>query len=179
MILSGMSQHTSRLLRGAKTSAGAAAVAFALLASPVQAQQQPSATSIAAARELIEAKGVVAMFDPLIPGVVETVKGTFLRTNTSLSKELNEVAAQLRTEFASRKSEVLDEFAKAYAEHFTEAELKSVLAFYKTPAGRKVITEEPKILDVGMTRVQSWADRLSDTVLTRFRAEMKKRGHDL
>ncbi|MEA2934596.1 MAG: uncharacterized protein QOD74_1242 [Variibacter sp.] len=165
-------------LVGVRRAAALAVVAVAMIGSGALAQQ-PSAGSMSAARELIEAKGVMTMFDPLIPGVVETVKGTFLRTNTSLSKELNEVAGQLRTEFSTKRAEVLDEFSKAYAEHFSEQELRAILAFYKTPAGKKVITEEPKILDQGMTRVQAWADKLSETVLSRFRAEMKKRGHNL
>ncbi len=173
-----MSQRICAIARGAWRWAGAAVFAL-VLATGAAPAQQVSPSSLAAARELIEAKGVMTMFDPLIPGVVETVKGTFLRTNTSLSKELNEVAGQLRNELASKRSEVLDEFAKAYAEHFSEQELRAILAFYRTPAGRKVISEEPKILDQGMGRVQAWADKLAEDVVVRFRVEMRKRGHNL
>ena len=60
-----------------------------------------------------------------------------------LSKDLNEVAAKLRTELAPRGSELLDQMAKLYAAAFTEQELKDALAFYKSPLGKKVITEEP------------------------------------
>lgn len=159
--------------------AGAGALLLAMAGSSAAAQQQPAASAMAAARELIEAKGGMAMFDPLIPGVIESAKGTLLRTNTNLGKDLNEVAAQLRTEMASKRNEVLDEFARAYAEHFNEQELRAILTFYKTPTGKKMLTEEPRILDDGMRRVQAWADKLSDAVMARFRTEMKKRGHTI
>jgi hypothetical protein len=54
-----------------------------------------------------------------------------------------------------------------------------VLVFYKSPLGRKVVTEEPKILDDGFNRIQQWANKFSEEVMGRMRAEMKKKGYDL
>jgi hypothetical protein len=45
--------------------------------------------------------------------------------------------------------------------------------------GKKLIATEPQILEQSMRRVQSWADQLSDQMMGRFRAEMKKKGHTL
>ena len=53
------------------------------------------------------------------------------------------------------------------------------LAFYKTPLGRKMVSEEPKILDQSLKDAKAWADRLSEEVIGMFRAEMKKKGHDI
>jgi uncharacterized protein len=119
------------------------------------------------------------MFDPLIPGVIESAKNAFLPTNPGLFRELNEVAALLRTQFASRRNEIIDEIARLYAQRFTEAEMKEVIAFYKSPVGKKFVNDEPAVIDQGLARTQAWTNKLSDDVLTRFRAEMKKKGHDL
>jgi hypothetical protein len=54
-----------------------------------------------------------------------------------------------------------------------------MLTFYKSPLGKKMITEEPKALAQAVSFAQSWAQKFSDDVLTRFRAEMKKMGHNL
>jgi uncharacterized protein len=167
---------TLMLVRGGR----AAIVALACLAFAGTARaQQPTPGAIAAAKELLAAKGAMTMFDPLVPGIIETVKNNHLQTNTSLSKDLNEVAALLRTEFAPRRGEVIDEVAAIYARRFSEQELKDVVAFYKTPAGKKFVTEEPLAIDESLQRAQVWSQKLSEEVLTRFRAEMKKRGHDL
>lgn len=163
----------------------AALVALALIgaAKPVLAQTvpatQPSPTAILLAKQILELKGVNKLFDPLVRGVVEKVKNQFMQTNFMWAKDLNEVAAQLEKEYAPRVSELVDASARIYASHFTEAELKQILAFYQTPLGRKVIVEEPKALDESMANAGNWGDNLSEEIIARMRDEMKKRGHDL
>ena len=71
------------------------------------------------------------------------------------------------------------EIARAYASRFTEQELKEILAFYKTPLGKKLIVEEPKGVDDATKRVDEWANKFAEEVLARIRAEMKKKGHNL
>jgi hypothetical protein len=141
--------------------------------------QEPSAAAVKLARELIELKGATKMWDPIIPGVIEQAKGVFLQTNPSLNKDLNEVAATLRNEYAPRGGELSTTVARLYAQRFTEPELQEALTFYKTPIGRKIITEEPKVLDDSFAQVQQWAQRFSEEVIKRMREEMKKKGYDL
>ena len=141
--------------------------------------QQPSATAIATAKELITVKGAAPLWQPLVPGVIEQAKSVFLQTNPMLGKDLNEVAAKMRAEYAPRGAEVLNDVARLYASRFTEQELKDALAFYKSPLGRKMVTEEPNILDQSMRNAQNWANKLSEEVISKMRAEMKKRGHDI
>jgi len=80
---------------------------------------------------------------------------------------------------APRSAEILNEVAKLYASRFTEQELKDTLAFYKSTLGRKLLTEEPAILDQSMKTAQTWAEGLSQEVIAKMRVEMKKRGHDI
>src|SRR4029077_3003516 len=106
-------------------------------------------------------------------------KGSLLPTNPNLSRDLNEVSLQLRKEYESKKAELLYEVAIVYAKHFTEQELKDLVAFYRTPLGQKMLKEEPAALDESLKRAQDWTIEFADVVMTRFRAEMKKRGHQL
>jgi uncharacterized protein len=160
--------------------ARAVALGLALAAAAISAQaQQPSAATLASARELMEIKGVKNLVEPVVVGVVQQTTGTILQTNPGLSKDLDEVSAQLRTEYQPRIAEMTNEIVKLYAARFTEQELKEAVAFYKTPTGKKILTEEPRILDETYARIQQWANRLQDEVMTRVRAEMKKRGHNL
>jgi uncharacterized protein len=152
------------------------------IARPVAAQspaQSPSPAAVLLAKQIVELKGARQLFTPLVRGVVEKVKDQFMQTNFMWAKDLNEVAANLEKEYAPRVDELVDMSARIYASHFTEAELKQLLAFYQSPVGRKAITEEPKALDESMASSGQWGDNLSDEVLVRMRDEMKKRGHDL
>lgn len=169
------------------TSARAAlfALAFAGMTAPAVAQQPPapgaapSAASIALAKELITLKGAANMFNPIPAGVIMQVRNQLMQTNTSLQKDLDEVALKLAGELNPRVSEILDNAAKLYAAQFTEQELKDVLAFYKTPAGQKVIKQEPQVLDQSVRFADEWANKLSQEVIDKMRTEMKKKGHDL
>jgi len=161
-----------------------ALVALALLGLglPLNAQapaQQPSPAAVLLAKRIIELKGVDKLFDPLVRGVVKKVTDQFMQTNFMWANDLNQVAAQLEKQYAPRATELVDASARIYASHFTEAELQQILAFYQSPVGRKVIAEEPKALDESMAHAGNWGDNLSEEVITKMRAEMKKRGHDL
>jgi hypothetical protein len=150
-----------------------------VLAAGSAGAQQPSADALATAKELITVKGGAAIYEPLLPGVIEQAKRIFLQTNPMLSKDLNEVAAKLRAEMSPRSAELINEAARLYAIRFTEKELKDALAFYKSPLGRKLITEEPAALDESMRNAQTWATRISEEVMGKMRTEMKKRGHEI
>jgi hypothetical protein len=145
---------------------------------PVEAEE-PTPGAIAAAKEYIVLKGGAALYDSVVPGVIEQAKTVLLQTNPMLAKELNEVALQLRADDAPKSAELLNDIARMYATRFTEQELQDLLAFYKTPLGRKVVAEEYKVIDRSMIYAQSWANKLSDQILSQMRAEMKKRGHDM
>jgi uncharacterized protein len=152
------------------------------VARPVAAQspaQNPSPAAILLAKQIVELKGARQLFAPLVRGVVEKVKDQFLQTNFMWAKDLNEVAANLEKDYAPRVDELVDMSARIYASHFTEAELRQLLAFYQSPVGRKAIVEEPKALDESMASGGQWGENLSDEVLVKMRDEMKKRGHDL
>jgi hypothetical protein len=149
-----------------------------LLSGPALAQQ-PSAAALAMAKEIVKLKGAATLLDPMVPGVVERAKFTLMQTNPMLQKPLEEVAAILRKHFANRSAELFDNLAKLYAGRFTEAELKQVLAFYKSSAGQKVITQEPLIFEANVAQLNEWQQKFSQEVIARFRTEMRKRGHEL
>jgi len=154
-----------------------AAIAGALVAiSPWAHSQQPSAAAMASAKELIATTGATTLFSPLIPGVVEQAKLLFLQQNPTIGAQLNEVAAKVRTDLAPRFSEITDQVAKFYATAFTDQELKAIIAFYHTPAGKKLLDEQPKIAEASMRFAQEWANKLSDEVIGKMREELQKRG---
>ncbi len=158
---------------------GAALLAAVAFGGPAIAQPQPSAEAVDTARQIITLKGGENIFNTLIPGVIEQSKYMFEQQNPNLGNPLRDVATKLRNELAPRQAELNSEVAKVYASRFTEKEIKDLLAFYQSPLGRKLIAEEPKALDQSMTYAQDWARRLSDEVVVKMRAEMKKLGHDI
>jgi hypothetical protein len=85
----------------------------------------------------------------------------------------------MRKDLQPRFAEVTNEIAKLYATHFTEQELKAILAFYRSPAGKKMLAQQPAVVDASMKFAQDWANKLSEQVTAKMRDELKKRGHNL
>jgi hypothetical protein len=162
----------------------AAAVASALFAGTLSGQGRgpaaaPTPASIAAATEIMDLKDGLRLFEPIVTGVVEQHKNLMLQANPMLSRDLTEVANKLRAELAPRRAELEQEVIRIYAQAFTEQELKDLLAFYKSPLGKKVIEQEPRVLDSSMARASEWADKLAQEVVQKLRAELRKKGHNL
>jgi hypothetical protein len=166
-------QATNRAVRLA-----AVAVALAVL-SPAAHAQQPAAAALSAGKDLVSVTGSSMLFNPLIAGVVEQAKLLLLQQNPNLSKELTEIAGIIRTDLAPRFEELVNEMGRLYATRFTEQELKDLVVFYKSPLGKKVLAEQPLIVEASLKFAQNWANNLSDEVIAKMRAELKKRGHSL
>lgn len=157
----------------------AVVAALAAIGSPAYAQPKPSPAAMATAEKLIKVTGADTVFNPLIPGVIEQAKLLFLQQNPDLASDLNAVAAKLRAEYAPKLAELTKHVAKLYVKRFSEAELKKLLAFYQSPLGKKLLTQQPEIVNSSMKYAQNWANELSDKVIAKMREEMKKRGHPL
>jgi hypothetical protein len=168
------------IIQAIKRATWLAAVAVALVAfGPAAHSQQPSAAAMATAKELIASTGAAAVFNPLIAGVVEQAKLLFLQQNPALANDLNEIANQMRTDLAPRFVDLTDEMARLYATHFTDQELKAILVFYQSPVGKKLLAQQPTVVDDSMRFAQDWANKLSDQVIAKMREELKKRGHPM
>jgi len=155
------------------------AIALAVL-SPAAQAQQATAAALATGKEIVNATGIAAgTLGPLIAGVVEQAKLLLLQQNPGLSKDLNEIAGDIRTDLAPRFDELVNEMGRQFATRFTEQELKDLLVFYKSPLGKKTIVEQPLIIEGTMKFAQTWANSLSDEVIAKMREELKKRGHPL
>jgi hypothetical protein len=157
---------------------------FAIAAAePVLAQAptpNPSPASILLAKQILELKNSKDnVYAPLIRGVIEKAKNEFMQTNFMYAKDLNEVAAELEKQFEPRADELLDAAARIYAGHFTEAELKQILAWYQSPVGRKALVEEPRAFDQGLAYAGEWGQTFSEEVIIKMREEMKKRGKEI
>jgi hypothetical protein len=166
----------SSLIPSLRVAAIATAVA---LTTPAAYAQTASPAALLTANEIVATTGSMALFAPLIAGVVEQAKLLYLQQDPGLGKDLNDIAAEIRKQLAPRMSEISGHIAQLYAQRFSEPELKELLVFYKSPVGKKLIAQQPLIADASLKFAQDWANKLSDEVVPKMREELKKRGHVL
>jgi uncharacterized protein len=162
-------------------SAAALALGLALAGSPAGAQQPKPASpaAVAAAKEILTMKNASVMYAKAVPGIVQQTKDALLQTNLNYQKDLEEVAVIVAQKLAGREKEIGDGMANVYATEFTEQELKDLVTFYKTPLGQKLLSTEPKAIQLSMSYMNQWARTFAETVNGEFRAEMRKRGKQI
>lgn len=73
---------------------------------------------------------------------------------------------------------LLAEIVPVYAKHFTHEEIKSLIAFYGTPIGKKSIKVMPSILSECMQAGQLWGQSLEQKLSTRLESRIKNEGLD-
>ena len=173
-------------------SAAGLAMGLALTAVPADAQQKnapaaPATTTLkpgspaamAAAKEILTMKNASAMYANAVPNLVQQTKNVLMQSNLNYQKDLNEVAIIVAKNLAGREKEIGDGMAQVYANEFTEQELKDLVNFYKSPLGQKLLTSDPRAIQFSMSYMNQWAQAFAEVINGQFRAEMKKKGHNL
>jgi uncharacterized protein len=154
-----------------------------LLPAPLMAQTaakpEPSAQALAMARELVDVSGMSKSLTALLPSYLADAKSSLARLRPEVEKDLNEVISKVQNDMASDVEALSRQSARTFATRFTEAEVKELVAFFKTPTGKKYVEEQPALLDDFFSDMKDWSTQASQRAMQLIREEMKKRGHDI
>jgi hypothetical protein len=121
------------------------AIGFALaLATPAAAQQRTFAPShLDAAREYLE----TLQIHKVAAAAVEMSLEQQIRANPAMEPYRATMMEWAREIFASAEAKTA--FAEIYAEAITEADLRALTAFFRTPLGQRVALIQPKMAERG------------------------------
>lgn len=99
-----------------------------------------------------------------------------IQANPGKDAEITAAMDEVVKRMGARTSEVLDLIAPIYAEKFSAAELKDIIAFMQSPTGSKMISVQPEILQRSMTAGAQWGQRIGAEVDREFKKELHNRG---
>jgi hypothetical protein len=137
-----------------------------------------SPSHLALAREVMLSSGIARSFDSVLPAFADQIRKQAV-TRPELAKDLDEVLVSLQPEMELQKQRMIDIAARTYASKFSEAELKEIVTFFRSPAGKHYVEAQPQLLDEMVQEMQDWTTEVSEYVMVRVRAEMGKRGHQM
>jgi hypothetical protein len=146
-------------------------------ASPAPAAATPQQISLA--RDVVLYSGIARSFQIVVPQYLDQIGTRLTQTRPDLIKDLNVVMEQVKPEFDKRVDEMIDNAARIYAARLNEQQLKDAAAFFKSPAGVAYVQVQPALMSDLFPAMQSWQKQISEDMVTRIRAEMKKKGHDI
>jgi uncharacterized protein len=132
----------------------------------------------AMAREVAIGSGMTRSFDAMTEPLLAQLQQMNV-TRPDIKQDLDQVVNTLRPEVEQYKQQMVDSAARAFATRLSEADLKDIAAFYKSPAGVKFVQSQPAVLDDIVRDLATWSQKVSEYIMTRARAEMSKRGHQL
>ncbi len=154
-------------------------VAPTLSPSAAPASNTITASHLQVAREVLISSGISRSFEAFIPQFIDQAKANITPSRPELIKDLEDITKIMDAQLGAEKSEILELGAKVYASQLTEAELKDIAAFFKTPSGMKYVSTQPRVLEELFGEMQAWSQRLGARIMDIFRIELKKRGHEL
>lgn len=143
-----------------------------------QAAAQVSPAQLALGREIIVGSGMARSFEALIPTFSEQIKQLFV-TRPEVTKDLDTVLDQIRPEIEKKKEELVTSAARMMASRINEADLRQIVAFFSSDAGKHYVETQPVVLNDIFDAMRTWANDTAEFTLTRVREEMKKKGHTL
>ncbi|AWN47306.1 DUF2059 domain-containing protein [Methylobacterium terrae] len=145
-------------------------------AAPQQAAITPS--HLALAKEVMLSSGIARSFDSILPAFGEQIKQAAV-TRPELTKDLADVIEKMQPELELQKQRIIDIASRIYANKLTEAELRDIATFFRSPSGKRYVETQPQVLDDMVQAMQTWTQEVSEYMMVRVRAEMGKRGHQL
>jgi len=106
------------------------------------------------------------------PEIEESLKAKQTVTVAQVSS-LKQEFERIQLDFLSN---VMDDAPPVYARHFTASELREMVAFYKTPVGKKAISVFPQVMTEVMALIMPKIPKLQTDVRQSFGKILKKRG---
>jgi hypothetical protein len=147
--------------------------AGALAAAPHRLQAQETSARHQAASELLSLMNMDSM---LVEGVM-TLLDAQLRANPEMQHFRGVMESFMRETLAWERVGPL--LVDLYSETYTEAELRDIIAFYRTPTGRRLLETQTELMaraaEIGDQQVQGRRDVL-ERLLTERAAELQKKG---
>ena len=180
LVLIGITIWCSGAAWAQEPQAGPAAAPAAMTPAPLPPDTaDPNPEHIAKARRLILATGISRSFQIIIPEFMEQIGNSLTQSRPDLVRDMNIVLAQLRPEFDRQSDEMIDQSARIYATLLSERDIDAIIAFFDSDAGKKYVGAQPLFLNQLVSGMQAWQQKISITMMSRVREEMKKKGHDL
>jgi hypothetical protein len=87
----------------------------------------------------------------------------------------DEFSKQFRDLEKAKTDDINKKLAQLYSQHFSEAEMDQLIAFYKTPAGAKLIKETPILMQESLKVGQGWGQEIANEAASGAREAMDKK----
>jgi len=149
-----------------------------LLISPVRAQSQGTDAE-AAARELVTTIKLDEQFKAMLPMIFKSLKPAIVQNRPDVDRDYDALVPIAIAKMSARVNELEDALAAIYASNFSAAELRDLIAFYKSPTGQKMLQKTPSIAQQTMAAGQKFGQSAGAEAQKEMIEQLRNKGHTL
>ena len=157
--------------------AGVLVFATLWVAGPQTALAQDKSAAVLKAERILELTGAGELALQVSGPMMDQLAGIIIQVNPDDGQLIKYLLNKhFAPEFEARLPEFMELSARIYAEHFTEAELDELIAFYETPLGQKMIAKLPVLTQQSMELGGLWGQQVAIDALEKLVPVLKEYG---
>lgn len=141
--------------------------------------QTPSPDAMTAARSLVTTMKLPDQYKALLPAILLTLKPALTQDRPEIERDYDAMMPMIEDAFAPYYTAMLDDVAAVYANNFTLGELREIEAFYRQPAGQKLLEKTPALAQQTNQVGQDASRKAADDLRTRLTEALRQKGHKL
>ena len=132
---------------------------------------EPAPEHLNTARELLKIANVEGVMRGAMANQAELIEQQIKRIAPNTDPQVVALVERITHEETEKNiPRILDESARIYARHFSEKDLRGLIAFYQTPLGSKLIGQLPQVT----REITQLSAELASNMMVRVVEELKK-----
>jgi len=141
--------------------------------------QEISPDQLALARKYVDLTDKVDVYGTTIANVAARTLQQILKLNPGIQQQATDVVTDVVKSYKNQRSQLMDQVARIYAQHFTQDEMQQIVNFYSSPAGQK-LADQNFAINQQLQKVMSlFQVNIATEFYAKVRAGLKTKGVDL
>jgi hypothetical protein len=150
-----------------------------LLPAPAATAQAPSPEALSAAKELLETMHYKEQVSAILPGIIKAMKPSIVQGRAEVDRQYDALTPMMLDGFQARLSELSEAAALVYSRNFSSEDMQAMTAFYKTPAGQRLLQKLPTVTQEVMIVGGKFGQSVGEDMRKKMIEELRKKGVNL
>jgi hypothetical protein len=141
----------------------------------VASAQTPSPEAMTAARGLVTTLKLSDQYKKLLPAIVLGLKPALTQDRPEIERDYDTMMPAIEQAYAPHYTAMVDSAAAVYASSFTVQELREIEAFYRRPAGQKLLEKSQAIAQQTTQIGEDGSHKAAEELRTRLTEQLRQK----
>jgi uncharacterized protein len=152
-------------------------VSMLLFSTSVAPAQTPSPEAAAAARSLVTTLKLPDQYKALLPVILLNIKPVLVQGRPEIERDYNAMTTAVADVYTPFYNAMIDSIATVYASNFSVDELREIDAFYRRPAGQKLLEKSQAISQQATQVGEEGSRKATEELRASLTLLLRQKGH--